>query len=220
MSCIRDNKFRKRGGQVDWDKVENVFAANADYCKIFKRRRKRLQSSIKKLHSGQNISSLDDTICPTHDSQIEENLLLVGLRHEESATDTYNAVEDESARVQLQDAVENTTTSQESDTSEDRIEAICDVGAGVLSSSIAHITQSVEQQRRFGVLDDNEREFVRNYGKKCLREKKNVDNSSMLKQYKIAFPGVSRDGDILKKYWTNWKKDSMAYRDFLNSLKK
>ena len=55
--------------------------------------------------------------------------------------------------------------------------------------------------------------------KKCLLAKKNIDNSHMLKQYKAAFPGFFRDGDILKRFWNNWKKDSTAYRQFLDSVK-
>ena len=46
------------------------------------------------------------------------------------------------------------------------------------------------------------------------------DNNCVLKAYKTAFPGYNRDGDILKKYWNNWKKDSPAYKDFIKSLKK
>ena len=219
LSCLQN--CRKRGGQVDWDRVEKVFETNADDCKIFKRRKKRLQSSVKKYHSGQkgpsdSISSKDDTVCPTHDSDIEENLLLVGVRHDDSAIYTDNVVENDSARVH----VLNTSNSQESDTREESVETICEADDGVLSSSVTHITQSVEQERRLGALDDDEREFVKSYGKKCMVEKKNIDNSRMLKQYKAAFPGYSRDGDVLKRCWNNWKKDSTAYKEFLNSLKK
>ena len=48
LFCMRDKSFRKRGGNLDWDKVENVFANKADCEKIFIRDRKRLRSTIKK----------------------------------------------------------------------------------------------------------------------------------------------------------------------------
>ena len=50
----------------------------------------------------------------------------------------------------------------------------------------------------------------------------NVDNDAMSEEYKSAFPGYTRDGDALKRTWINYKKDSLAYREFLrnNSIKK
>ena len=229
VACVRE--FRKRGGQVDWDKVEEVFETNADDCHIFKRQRRRLQSSMKKLHTGLNgptdsIRSLDDTIGPTHDSQIEENLLLVGGRQEESDIDTDDVVENESIEAinssrNSSSSIGSSSSSSGSSSGSSSSSSSSKAGNGMLSSSVTHthITQSVEQQRKDGQLDDNEREFVKNYGKKCLLAKKNIDNSHMSKQYKAAFPGFFRDGDILKRFWNNWKKDSTAYRQFLDSVK-
>ena len=42
ISCTQDNYFKKKTGNLDWDKIENFFADKADGCKIFKRSRKRL----------------------------------------------------------------------------------------------------------------------------------------------------------------------------------
>ena len=68
-----------------------------------------------------------------------------------------------------------TSNSQESDTREESVKTICEADDGVLSSSVTHITQSVEQERRLGALDDDEREFVKSYGKKCMVEKKYIE---------------------------------------------
>ena len=190
VSCIRD--YRKRGGQIDWEKVEDAFAANADNYSIFKRRRKRLQSSIKKLYPRNKdsaISSLDNNVENTITSQESDT-------REESVD----------------------TREESVDTREESVDTICEANDRVLYSGISHITEPVGDQRKLGVLDDNEREFVMEYGKKCLLEKKYIDNDRMLKQYKVAFPGFSREGDILKKYWNNWKKDSTAYKEFLRTF--
>lgn len=85
---------------------------------------------------------------------------------------------------------------------------------------VSKVEHYVEPQRRLGDLDDLERNFVREHGKKCLRLGGNVDNNRMLKEYKSAFPGFSRQGDALKNYWNNWKKDSSAYKEFISSIKK
>ena len=53
-----------------------------------------------------------------------------------------------------------------------------------------------------------------------MQKGRNVDNKSMLKEYKSTFPGFSRHGDALKNYWNNWKKDSSAYKVFTISIKK
>lgn len=88
------------------------------------------------------------------------------------------------------------------------------------NSNISIIAPPIEPKSRLGNLNDLEREFVKSYGKKCMLRGKNIDNSCMLKEYKSAFPGFTRDGDILKKCWINWKKDSPAYKEFVNSLNK
>ena len=57
------------------------------------------------------------------------------------------------------------------------------------SSSVNNVAHMVEACIKVGILDANEREFVRNYGKKCILEGQNIDNVQMLKAYKVAFPG-------------------------------
>ena len=47
-SCIQDQGFRKRGGNIDWDKIENIFEDKADGHRVFKRDRKRLRSTSNK----------------------------------------------------------------------------------------------------------------------------------------------------------------------------
>jgi hypothetical protein len=47
-SCLRDHNYKKRGGNIDWDKIENIFEDKADGCKVFRRDRKRLRSTYKK----------------------------------------------------------------------------------------------------------------------------------------------------------------------------
>ena len=88
-------------------------------------------------------------------------------------------------------------------------------------SDVTHL--NTERRRvRVGKLDASEREFVKNYGQERLLLKMNVDNDAMSEEYKSAFPGYTRDGDALKRTWINYKKDSLAYREFLrnNSIKK
>ena len=50
-----------------------------------------------------------------------------------------------------------------------------------------------------GTLNDLEREFVKNYGKKCLIKGNNIDSNCMLKEYKNVLAGYTRDGEMLKK---------------------
>ena len=113
--------------------------------------------------------------------------------------------------------VEESIPDQGTDTGSD---SQCVTGQSNEDLSGSSLTNFTEPKRLVGVLSELEREFVRNYGKQCVTRGKNIDSNSMLKAYKTAFPGYNRDGDILKRYWNNWKKDSPAYKDFIKSLKK
>ena len=204
-SCIQDQGYRKRGGNIDWDKIENVFEDKADGCKVFKRDRKRLRSTSNKFKvqalkipttdqysDAQELLPTEDDmeVMPTLDTVVEERTI--------KETERANVEEEviETTDLITQEVVENITV------------------------SVSITSQSMEPKRRLGNLDDLEREFVKNYGKKCLTMGKNIDNNCMLKEYRTVFPGASRDGDILKKCWNNWKKDSPAYKEFINKLNK
>jgi hypothetical protein len=194
-SCIGDQSFRKRSGNIDWDKIENIFEDKADGCKVFRRDRKRLRSTSNKFKVHTNKVSTT-----SHNSEVQE-LLPIG--------DMMGVT-----KVAVTVVEERTTNGSER-------ESIEEGKSEIEGDSITHEAVSVmEPKRRVGSLNDLEREFVKDYGKKCLMKGKNIDSNCMLKEYRTVFPGFTRDGDILKKCWINWKKDSPAYRDFVNSLKK
>ena len=184
----------------------------ADGCKIFKRSRKRLRSS-------KNYNARD-TVVPENlprnpekrigDSESEEALPLVATRDEEEFCDD-------------QAALEVPATGEMADLeSEMREESVGEVDKTemVVSHKLTRTVHIGEPKSMTGTLNDLEREFVKNYGKKCLMKGKNIDSNCILKEHKNVFPGYTRDGEILKKCWINWKKDSPAYKEFIKSLKK
>ena len=215
LFCMEDKSFRKRSGNLDWDKVENVFANKADNEKIFTRDRKRLRSTSKKIHVRDGVTEVTQvsstiTKCTAQDSETEEPDQL------ERDQGAYSACE-ESVQVAGHDVVEESIPDQGSNTGRD---SQCVTGQSNEALSASSPTCSTEPKRLVGILSELEREFVRNYGKQCVTRGKNIDNNCMLKAYRTAFPGYNRDGDILKKYWINWKKDSPAFKDFIKSLSK
>lgn len=64
LFCMEDKSFRKRGGNLDWDKVEHIFANKADSEKIFMRDRKRLRSTSKKFMYGKVSMKLITQVLP------------------------------------------------------------------------------------------------------------------------------------------------------------
>ena len=75
LFCMEDKSLRKRGGNLDWDKVEHIFANKADSEKIFMRDRKRLRSTSKKIHVRKSVNEVDQTsstICTAQDFETEE----------------------------------------------------------------------------------------------------------------------------------------------------
>ena len=206
-SCIQDQGFRKRGGNIDWDKIENIFEDKADGHRVFKRDRKRLRSTSNKLKvQTVGISTTN------HNSSVQELLPIEDIMMDVMPTiDT--VVEDRT----IDESVRNSVSEKIIKTGEDLITKDFMEDTAV---SVSTTSQSIEPKRRVGNLSDLEREFVKNYGKKCLTMGKNIDNNCMLKEYRTVFPDFSRDGDILKKCWNNWKKDSPAYKEFINKLNK
>ena len=212
ISCTQDTSFRKRSGNLDWNKIENIFVEKADGCKIFKRSRKRLRSS--KNYNARDIVVTENLPCNPEkridNSESEEALPLVATRDEEEVRAD-------------QAALEVPSTGEVADLeSEMREESVGEVDETEMvgSHELTHTVHIGEPKRMAGTLSDLEREFVKDYGKKCLMKGKNIDSNCMLKEYKNVFPGYTRDGEILKKCWINWKKDSPAYKDFIKSLKK
>ena len=213
MSCTQDATFRKRTGNLDWDKIENIFVERADGCKIFKRNRKRLRSS--KNYNAREIVVTENLPCNSEEIiqnyKRKEALPLVDSRDEEE--------EVEADQVALDMPATGARADLKGEMREESVSEI-DQTELVVNDKVTRTVHSGELKRMVGTLSDLERDFVKNYGKKCLTMGKNIDNNCMLKEYRTVFPDFSRDGDILKKCWNNWKKDSPAYKEFINKLNK
>lgn len=208
MSCTQDTSFRKRTGNLDWEKIEKIFVERADGCKIFQRSRKRLRSS--KNYNAREIAVIANLqFNPDQDYAREEALSLVNSRDEEEEIDA-----DE---VALEVPATGAMADLEGEIREKPVGEM-DQTVLVVSDKLPQTVHSGELKRIVGTLSDLEREYVKNYGKKCLIMGKNIDNNCMLKEYRAIFPGFFRDGDILKKCWNNWKKDSPAYKEFIKKL--
>lgn len=201
LSCTQNKEFRKRCGNLDWGKIENVFEEKADSDSIFNRKRKRLRSTSKKFLLTKNDlgdshkNSEKEVTCSTNGSNAEVNdnnsnnelICTTNYSNDEVDLPPMGVIYEENLMADL---------------------------------SVSNVTHFVETLRRVGTLDALEREFVKEYGKQRMLRKKNIDNSSMLKAYRLKFPGFSRDGDTLKRCWNNWKKDSTAYKEFANNLER
>lgn len=136
------------------------------------------------------------------------------------AVSTYE--EERNLALNVHDVVSEENTDLESELREVSLDVMDQIKMANRDSqaSVIHTTHLGDTKRRTGILSDLERDFVKDYGKRCLVKGKNIDNNCMLKEYKNIFSGYTRDGEILKKCWINWKKDSPAYKEFINSLKK
>ena len=172
LSCMVDKNFRKRGGTLDWEKVENVFANKADNEEIFFRDRKRLRSTSKKITVREIVTEVSQTtstvtVHSTQDNEIEERNQL----------EPVNIDDEESVMVVRHDVVEESTSVQ--------VNAPDSQGEiGQSSKGSSSLTHSSEPKRMIGSLSELEREFVRNYGKLCITRGKNIDNNCMLKACK------------------------------------
>ena len=210
MSCTQDTSFRKRTGNLDWDKIENIFVERADGCKIFRRSRKRLRSS--RNYNAREMVVTENLPCNPEEivqGYRREESSLVGSRDGEKEVDV--------DQVALEMPATGATADLEGEMREESVGKM-DQTELVVSDKLIRTVISGELKRMVGTLSDLEREFVKNYGKKCLTMGKNIDNNCLLKEYKAIFPGFFRDGDMLKKCWNNWKKDSPAYKEFIKKL--
>ena len=126
------------------------------------------------------------------------------------------------ATVSVSDVVGDVNTHLESEMSEESLEVInhTETSNRDSLSSINHTTYLGDPKRRTGILSDLEREFVKDYGKKCLMEGKNVDNNCMFKEYRNVFPGYTRDGEILKKMLDKLEKRFPSLQRIYQQLKK
>ena len=227
MSCTQDQSFKKMNGNLDWDRIEQVFAIKADGYNVFKRDRKRLRSTSKYFYLGESHVQIGNSTTTLNSGGNETSQLVtsMGVSFEEEEISachvTYENTEDMLQLITYNEVM-NSAADQGEDTTQESIGVVGAHIGGMKddNSNISIIAPTIEPKRRLGSLNDLEREFVKSYGKKCMIRGKNIDNSCMLKEYKYAFPGFTRDGDILKKCWNNWKKDSPAYKEFVNSLKK
>jgi hypothetical protein len=228
LSCMKDKNFRKRSGHFEWDKIEKVFAENADNCRIYKRGRIRLRSTIKNfvLHNtvsdDSHINLNDQTICNTNDSHTEGTLYLMDICCDEELihADYISCDDIAEEHVIACDEIREIPAASGNETRWEPLAVLGPTNDEIreISSSVNNVAHMVGACIKVGILDDNEREFVRNYGKKRILEGHNIDNVQMLKAYKVAFPGFKRDGDILKKCWNNWK-DSAAYKEFIRTVR-
>jgi hypothetical protein len=64
-------------------------------------------------------------------------------------------------------------------------------------------------------LDELERLFAQDFGKKYLTLKQTVDSNRLLHAYMKQFPTFFRDALTLKNYWINYRK-SASFKNFLN----
>ena len=65
------------------------------------------------------------------------------------------------------------------------------------------------------ILDELERLFVQDFGKKCLTLKQTVDNNRLLHDKMKQFPTFFQDALTLKNCWGNHRK-SASFKKFLD----
>lgn len=78
------------------------------------------------------------------------------------------------------------------------------------------VTSISARTKRVDNLDELERLFVQDFGKKCLTLEKTVDSSKLLSAYLEQFPYLFRDASTLMNCRINFRK-SASYKNFLTN---
>ena len=71
-------------------------------------------------------------------------------------------------------------------------------------STVVEVAPTYARTKRMDNLDELERLFVQDFGKKCLTLKQTVDSNRLLHAYMKQFPTFFRDALTLKNYWINY----------------
>ena len=83
-------------------------------------------------------------------------------------------------------------------------------------NTVVQVASTSARTKRIDNLDELERLFVQDFGKKCLTLKKTVDSSKLVSAYLKKFPPFFRDASTLKNCWINFRK-SASYKNFLTN---
>jgi hypothetical protein len=81
-------------------------------------------------------------------------------------------------------------------------------------NTVAQVAPTSTCTKRTDNLDELERLFVQDFGKKCLTFKQTVDSGKLLNGYLRHFPSFFRDALTLKNCWINYRK-SASFKNFL-----
>jgi hypothetical protein len=81
-------------------------------------------------------------------------------------------------------------------------------------NTVAQVAPTSTRTKRTDNLDELERLFVQDFGKKCLTFKQTVDSGKLLDGYLRHFPSFFRDALTLKNCWINYRK-SASFKNFL-----
>ena len=149
MSCTQDTSFRKRTGNLDWDKIENIFVERADGCKIFRRSRKRLRSS--RNYNAREMVVTENLPCNPEEivqGYRREESSLVGSRDGEKEVDV--------DQVALEMPATGATADLEGEMREESVGKM-DQTELVVSDKLIRTVISGELKRMVGTLSDLER---------------------------------------------------------------
>lgn len=81
-------------------------------------------------------------------------------------------------------------------------------------NTVVQVAPSSTRTKRTDNLDELERLFVQDFGKKCLTFNQTVDSGKLLNGYLRQFPSFFRDALTLKNCWINYRK-SASFKNFL-----
>ena len=81
-------------------------------------------------------------------------------------------------------------------------------------NTVAQVAPTSTRTKRTDNLDELERLFVQDFGKKCLTFNQTVDSGKLLNGYLRHFPSFFRDALTLKNCWINYRK-SASFKNFL-----
>lgn len=176
QSCVDDAAFQRKSGKIKWEDIEAKFTEMADNVNVFCRSKKRLRSSSKSFKEVAKKRIVLSTPLLELSTPLSPPML-------STPTTVVNSNATNDPLILWPSIV---------------VEGNSINTSHINLSTVVQVASTSSRTKRVDNLDELERLFVQDFGKKCLTLKKTVDSSKLLSAYLKQFPSFFRDASTLK----------------------
>lgn len=176
QSCVDDAAFQRKSGKIKWEDIEAKFIEMADNVNVFCRSKKRLRSSSKSFKEVAKKRIVLSTPLLELSTPLSPPML-------STPTTVVNSNATNDPLILWPSIV---------------VEGNSINTSHINLSTVVQVASTSSRTKRVDNLDELERLFVQDFGKKCLTLKKTVDSSKLLSAYLKQFPSFFRDASTLK----------------------